>query len=85
MQEPSLEGQRPTKFIFTTAALVEEVAGMAQPVVVFGNDEGTVPSSASSATPQFSELLRTDPKDMPRYSNFTLVIRQPNFLSAEPT
>jgi hypothetical protein len=62
-------------FLFRTAALVEEVAGMAQPVVVFGNEEGTVPSSPNSATPQFSELMRTDPKDMPRYSNFTIVTR----------
>uniref|UniRef100_A0A7I4CUJ2 4-coumarate--CoA ligase n=1 Tax=Physcomitrium patens TaxID=3218 RepID=A0A7I4CUJ2_PHYPA len=53
------------KFIITTAALTEKIAGVDLPVVIFGDDE-VVPSFGSRATHRYSELLRTDTNGVPR-------------------
>ncbi|KAG0589629.1 hypothetical protein KC19_1G034900 [Ceratodon purpureus] len=53
------------KFIITTAALVEKVAGVDLPVVIFGENE-VVPSFGSKATYRYSEFLRADPDGLPK-------------------
>ncbi|KAG0617674.1 hypothetical protein M758_4G007000 [Ceratodon purpureus] len=53
------------KYIFTTAELMEKVARVDLPVVIFGGDE-VVPSFGSKVTYRYSKLLRADTESLPR-------------------